>query len=162
MKTCTHCNATKQVTEFYNKKDTKDGKMKHCKTCDKKKTALYRDNKERREKARQLTAKWNKENYERKLQMDRDYRRNNRDKANYWESVRHSDKLKRTVKWADKEAIKQKYLESQRLTKELGIPHHVDHIIPLRGKLVSGLHVEYNLQVIPAKQNLIKSNTYRF
>ena len=38
--------------------------------------------------------------------------------------------------------------------------HHVDHIIPLHGKLVSGLHVESNLQVITQAANCTKSNKY--
>lgn len=41
-----------------------------------------------------------------------------------------------------------------------GIEWHIDHIIPLKGKKVSGLHVWNNLQVIPAVENLRKGNSY--
>lgn len=48
-----------------------------------------------------------------------------------------------------------------RLRKEkTGIAWHVDHVIPLRGRTVSGLHVWNNLAVIPGKLNLIKGNRY--
>ena len=60
--------------------------------------------------------------------------------------------------WANKKAIRAVYLKCQRLTKETGIPHHVDHIIPLNGKNVSGLHIETNLQIITAAANLRKRN----
>lgn len=67
-------------------------------------------------------------------------------------------KIQRTPTWANLEAIKEFYILAARLTLETGIKHHVDHIIPLQGKTVSGFHVESNLRVIPAKENLSKGN----
>lgn len=45
-------------------------------------------------------------------------------------------------------------------TQQTGISWHVDHIVPIQGKSVSGLHVWYNLQVIPAILNMKKNNRY--
>jgi hypothetical protein len=47
---------------------------------------------------------------------------------------------------------------SARLSEKTGVPHEVDHIIPLRGKLVWGLNAPWNLRIITGKQNAIKSN----
>lgn len=64
----------------------------------------------------------------------------------------------RTPSWADHDAILAVYVEARRLTQETGTLHHVDHEIPLRGILVSGLHVHQNLRAIPAIDNLKKGN----
>ena len=66
-----------------------------------------------------------------------------------------------TPKWLTKEqknAIKQLYIEAQRLTKITGERYVVDHIVPLTNELVCGLHVPWNLRVITQDENLVKFN----
>lgn len=67
--------------------------------------------------------------------------------------ISNMKRKKRMPKWADKEAIKNFYLNK---------PHgyQVDHIIPLCGQNVSGLHVESNLQYLLPEENRQKSNHY--
>lgn len=71
-----------------------------------------------------------------------------------WNSIvakRKAAKLKRTPKWADLNKIEQIY-------KNCPKGFVVDHIIPLQGKEVSGLHVAYNLQYLTPQENSIKHN----
>ena len=60
--------------------------------------------------------------------------------------------------WANIEKINILYDEAVRLTKETGVPHEVDHIYPLQSKVMCGLHVETNLQVVPTTVNRRKRN----
>jgi hypothetical protein len=62
-------------------------------------------------------------------------------------------KQNRTPKWANLEKIKEIYLKCPK-------GKVVDHIVPLHGKIVSGLHVHNNLQYLTPKQNLKKNNKY--
>jgi hypothetical protein len=73
---------------------------------------------------------------------------------------RRAAKLQRTPAWADLGAIRRVYEEARRLTVATGIPHHVDHDIPLQGELVSGLHVHNNLQILTGSENSRKKNHY--
>jgi hypothetical protein len=86
--------------------------------------------------------------------------KNNPSKVAAINAERYASKKKRTASWANKEAIEALYEDARQLTEQTGVQHHVDHIIPLHGKLVSGLHVENNLQVITQAANCTKSNKY--
>lgn len=74
---------------------------------------------------------------------------------------RQAAKIMRTPRWLTPEdwsSIKSKYSEARSMTLVSGVAHQVDHIVPLRGKSVCGLHVPWNLRVIPARENAKKSN----
>ena len=83
------------------------------------------------------------------------WRKRNPEKAKS-AKVAYYSRLKKIPSWADKNKIEQIYAEAKRLRLS-GYDCHVDHIVPLRGRLASGLHVETNLRIISAKDNLTKS-----
>lgn len=92
------------------------------------------------------------------------YRENNLGVANFYNKKRTTSKQKRTPSWLNKAhlfEIQSIYLYCDGL-RRAGFDYHVDHIIPLNGKNVSGLHVPWNLQVIPAKLNLQKGNNFDY
>lgn len=73
---------------------------------------------------------------------------------------RRARKLNATPPWADLDQIKLVYTECKEIEAATGTPHHVDHIVPLINDRVCGLHVPFNLRVIPAVENLSKGNYY--
>jgi len=86
------------------------------------------------------------------------YRINNPAKANANSAAYQAGKLQAIPKWANEFFTEEAYDLAQRRTKCTGFAWHVDHIVPLRSNRVCGLHVENNLRVIPARENISKGN----
>lgn len=73
---------------------------------------------------------------------------------------RYASKKSATPPWADIEKIREVYALAKEM-RQSGLDVNVDHIVPLRGKGVSGLHVHWNLRIILAKHNRAKSNLWQ-
>lgn len=93
-------------------------------------------------------------------EVSRAYRQANPGKVNAWQKAYQTKKLKALPVWADLAKIAEIYDTAAWLTKTSGEPWHVDHIVPLQGKTVSGLHCEANLALLPASENFSKSNRF--
>lgn len=79
--------------------------------------------------------------------------------TSFYASNRRASKRNASPLWADRKKIKDIYTQAKILSLS-GISHHVDHIIPLQNKNVCGLHVENNLRIITASENIKKSNKF--
>lgn len=100
--------------------------------------------------------RWMEANPEKSAANSNAYRRRNLAAAAARQQRRRAKLLKCMPSWANLDAIQKFYDLAKELTDQTGIPHEVDHIIPLQGELVTGLHIETNLQVLPAKVNRSK------
>jgi len=121
-----------------------------CKTCAYEKRSNY-------EKSEKYT-KWKKEN---KARVQSDYMKRNKGSVNARTRAYQAAKIDRTPSWLtefDKLKTKCFYQLAAMYSKENDTMYHVDHIIPLQGKKVCGLHVPWNLQVLSASANVKKSN----
>jgi hypothetical protein len=175
-KICCRCKENKDVCEFYKKSSNKDGLQNSCKNCDKQwrvenrckvlinKQKYRENNKEKITDYRKVYAKREKQNVtsivKRKI-LSKNYRGSNRHKINALKAKRRAAKLNATPHWLTKEEllqIQELYEIAQAFKLYTGQEYHVDHIIPLQGENVCGLHVPWNLQVLEASENLSKSN----
>jgi 5-methylcytosine-specific restriction endonuclease McrA len=140
----------------------------HCIGCDntrlrpadqrKKAVDTYYQN--RKQKCMDATKIW-KEKSGKSSQYNKTSRANNPGNINFLNRKRYASKLQRTPEWLSPEQLKQIkmfYQEAAELTRLLGEWYEVDHIVPLQGTTVSGLHVPWNLQILTAKENGIKGN----
>lgn len=173
MKICNSCGLEKTYESFYRDSSKKDGYRTTCKECKslcdknyrvtnaesisvKRRQKYLRDY----EKERSQQSVYAKNNRELLNKHNRAYKQRNKGTVNFSTRLRQARKLKATPAWADLEQIKRVYTTCAKISERTGVEHHVDHIIPLQGKNVCGLHVEKNLAIIPAKMNLEKGNSF--
>jgi hypothetical protein len=114
------------------------------------------------EPVKKRAAEHNKKNPEKMKVRHKNWKKNNPDKVQKDSANRRASKANRTLPWLNLAHLFEiesiyKYCAALR---SVGLNYHVDHVIPLRGELVSGLHAPWNLQVIPAHENLAKGNRF--
>jgi hypothetical protein len=144
---CTKCNESKDVDAFYTHSDGRP--RRQCKACRNIVNNTWkRNNSDKIDRPIIGTLE-----YAKQLQATRRWRKNNKAYDAFRAKTYRLRKLQQVPPWADIDKIKSVYL-----TCPEGF--HVDHIIPLKGKYVCGLHVENNLQHLPARENIQKSNKY--
>jgi hypothetical protein len=155
MRRCCECGEAKPLFDFHKKFD---GHVHRCKPCAVKKSReWYFANKDRK---RAYDAKRRAEKGHLYRAASKRFRENNPGKKNADTQSRRAMLLGARAAWGDKFLIAEIYDLAALRTKLTGFKWHVDHIIPLHNKLVCGLHVEGNLQVIPWIDNVKKHNRF--
>jgi hypothetical protein len=161
LQVCSRCKISKEDSSF-----TWDSRYsrpkKKCKSCDAITYKEYRlRNKDkiaaRNKTYRESNPEFRKAIAQKSLARDKLYKPQKAAR----EAKRRSSKLNATPIWlteAHIEQIKQIYWHCADLKSVTGEQYHVDHIIPLRGKNVCGLHAPWNLQILPSDVNIRKSN----
>ena len=171
-KTCIKCDLDKPLKEFCKASANKDGYAGTCKRCKKEYNTLNKDklnlaNKKYKSNnpgvGKETTAEWRKNNSTKLVEYSERWRKKNRIRSNVISASRKRRLREATPKWVGKQEldrIHMLYTISSWITNNIGIEMHVDHKIPLQGKNVSGFHCLSNLQIITAKDNLKKSNSF--
>lgn len=144
MKTCTSCHRSLSLTEFPVRRASRDGLNTRCRAC--KREANKRDYQRNPTAYVQRT----------KVTLDKNRRSPAWNNAwNVWKYTKSIGRNRNASKFRDTLPF---YEEAYRRTQATGIPHVVDHIIPLRGTPVHGWHEVGNLQVLTSAENLAKGN----
>lgn len=187
-KFCNRCKQEKSIDYFGNLARSKDGKNCYCKICQQafRKSWVERNS----EKQKRASKEWrekniervrateranyntNKERYtekrkrmyekhiEKRLEYAKRIKKENREYHSQLQRLREAKCRKAFPKWANKKIMNQIYRQAKDMQKEDGVLRHVDHIIPLQHPMVSGLHCEFNLQILTAKENGEKKNKF--
>lgn len=177
-KKCSRCKEEKDKSCFNKLTYAKDGLSYKCRLCAKNEKAEdWRKNPEKRKSAvkkwreqniekarhgeRTRTNRWNNENRKRRREITKAWFEKNPGIKAMYDAERRVALLRQTIPLNDEQIneIIEIYRKAKELSSKTGITHHVDHIIPLRAKNCSGLHVPWNLQIITAEENYKKNNS---
>lgn len=186
MKQCCICGERKTFDEFVKCSKEKDGLSGRCKPCHRAKTRPYearreytqaqRERKKQylaeytaahandsgwKERRREANAKWRANNKDRVAAANAQWKRENSAKVLASTRKRQTAKQRACPSWADTKHIEMFYIGAKFVESLFGVKHHVDHIVPLRGKNVCGLHIPVNLRIPPAEENMRKGNRWQ-
>lgn len=158
-KTCTKCKEEKPLSEFYKHVGGRFGVKSQCKDCVNARNKSYIKNNP------DVAAKINSKQSKREVVKEyrKSYQKSNRDLFRHHNMKRYATKKSATPNWLTEEqlsAIAAIYSHARDCELVSGERYHVDHIVPLQGENICGLHVPWNLQVLPADINIRKSNHY--
>lgn len=160
-KCCTKCGEKKPLSEYPKAKTCRDGYRSYCIVCKNKQTSsyYYKDKTKHRQKANL----WVQENPDKVRMIKSAWKQRNPLQRKVDNAKRSAIKRSATINW-DKELTDFVFEEAHHLRGMrdvmTGYKWHVDHVIPLQGKVVCGLHVWNNFAVIPAIINYRKNNKY--
>lgn len=171
LKTCTVCNLELGVENFNKRSRSIDGLNSSCKSCRSAQRKTYQSQKGYNKKYRednlefhnQRLKNWRQDNKEHIKLYKKTYETLNRAATLAGWRTKDIKRRGRTPNWLSKDqikAIQNFYWLAKDLEVITGERYQVDHIVPLNGKIVCGLHVPWNLQVLPADLNLKKSNSF--
>jgi 5-methylcytosine-specific restriction endonuclease McrA len=163
-KQCTVCKEYKPLTEYSPDKRIASGLQSRCKFCY---AAIMRNRRVKNPEANRLAVKeYTQKNYKKKLEMNRVYRLKNPNKVSEWKAKDRlvnkvrvlADNAKRRYKLKGEITPEMKQIYALRdfyTAMSLGDEFHVDHIVPLSK---GGEHNAFNLQILPAIDNLRKGS----
>jgi len=161
MRICRTCKIEKPLDKFMKEKRNNFGRSYKCKSCNAVQSAQWR--KANPDKVNIGLKEWQKNNPEKMNAYRAKWDKTNPDKANAKTARRRASRISATPAWLNSEQHKEMqdfYWLAKDLQSVTGEPYHVDHIVPLQGENVCGLHVPWNLQVLPQDINLSKGNSF--
>jgi hypothetical protein len=171
VKLCSTCRIEKQPQEFNKRALSVDGLNSSCKVCRSNRRKTYVSEKlynkdqywKNPEAAKLRKEIWAKDNAEHISRYKRTYRKREPVKHLLWDTLKANKRKQRVPVWLSEDQrieIEKYYWLAKDLKAVTGEEYQVDHIVPLNGKNVCGLHVPWNLQILPADINNKKSNYF--